>query len=276
LPVSSFEDLITDAARAPFEGWDFAWLDARMVESPLSWDYVAQVGRVRRRLTSFASKSILDLGTGGGEILSQLSPFRALTVATEAYPPNAIVAARRLKPLGAHVVAHVVAVDGAPENYTTLATPTTNTPAIPFRDRAFDLVLNRHESFLPAEVFRILRPGGFFLTQQCGGTNCAGLNDLLGLPPPRFESWNLSNARAQLQSVGFEILDAREDFTTVRFHDVGAIVYFLNAAPWQAPDFDLHKSRQLLAELHAQIEKSGPLKIKGHHFLLEAKRPARS
>ena len=269
--TARFDDLIDDADRTPFAGWDFSWLDGRMVEDPLSWNYLEVV---RRRLTGVASKSILDLGTGGGEILSQIAPLPALTVATEAYLPNAFVAARLLKPLRAHVIAQVVAVDGAPENYSTLATPATNTPSLPFRDRAFDLVINRHESYLAAEVFRVLRPAGRFITQQCGGRNYAGLNDLLGLMPPRFESWNLSNARAQLQAVGFEMLDAREQFTHVRFHDVGAIVYFLKAAPWQAPDFATAKFRNRLAELHAQIENAGPIAIRAHHFLIEAAKPA--
>jgi SAM-dependent methyltransferase len=263
-----FEDLISDAEREPFTGWDFSYLDQRMVEEPLAWDYVAQVRRVRRRLTGVVS--MLDLGTGGGEVLSQLSPFPALTVATEAYVPNAFVAARRLNPLRARVIA----VEGAPENYTTVDAPAANTPALPIRDRAFDLIINRHESYLAIEVFRVLRPGGRFITQQCGGSNYAGLNELLGFPPPRFESWNLSNAQVQLRAAGFEVLDAREEFTSARFHDVGAIVYFLKAAPWQAPDFDVAKFRRRLAELHARIEKDGPITVRGHHFLIEAKRPA--
>jgi hypothetical protein len=123
-------------------------------------------------------------------------------------------------------------------------------------------------------VFRILRPGARFITQQCGGINYAGLNDLLGLPPPRFASWNLSNARAQLTAAGFGVLDAREQFTKVRFHDVGAIVYFLKAAPWQAPNFTIAKSRNRLADLHARIESEGPIIVQGHHFLIEAIRPA--
>jgi hypothetical protein len=96
--ASTFEDLIHDAERAPFEGWDFSFVEGRMVEDALPWDYVAEV---RRRMACV--KSMLDLGTGGGEVLSQLAPLPALTVATEAYAPNALVAARRLSPLGAHV-----------------------------------------------------------------------------------------------------------------------------------------------------------------------------
>ncbi len=265
MPTAKFDDLISDADRAPFAGWDFSYLEGRMVEDPVSWNYLAQV---RRRLDDV--RSMLDLGTGGGEILSQLAPLPAMTVATEAFLPNAFVAARRLSPMRARVIA----VEGAPENYSTLATPEANTPSLPIRDRSFDLVINRHESYLAAEVFRILRPTGRFITQQCGGRNYAGLNGLLGLPAPRFASWNLSNARSQLQAVGFDLLDAREQFTTVRFHDVGAIVYFLKAAPWQAPDFAVTKFRNRLSELHAQIENTGPIAIQAHHFLIEAEKPA--
>lgn len=263
--ASSFEDLIRDAERAPFEGWDFSFVDGRMVEDALPWDYLAEV---RRRVAGV--ESMLDLGTGGGEVLSQLAPLPALTVATEAYAPNALVAGRRLNPRGAHVIQ----VEGAPENYSTLDAPLTDAPRLPIRDRAFDLVIDRHESYLAAEVFRVLRPGGTFLTQQCGGKNYGGLNDLLGLAALRFEGWDLSNAIRQLQAAGFDVLEAREQFTDAHFHDVGAIVYFLKAAPWQAPEFDVSKSQKRLAELHSQIRNDGPLTVQGHHFMIEARRPS--
>ena len=263
--ASSFEDLIREAERAPFEGWDFSFVDGRMVEDALPWDYVAEV---RRRVGGVGS--MLDLGTGGGEVLSQLAPLPGLTVATEAYAPNAFVAARRLSPLRVRVIQ----VEGAPENYATLDAPLTDTPRLPIRDHAFDVVIDRHESYLAAEVFRVLRPSGTFLTQQCGGKNYGGLNELLGLAALRFVGWNLSNAIRQLQAAGFDVLEAREQFTNVQFHDVGAIVYFLKAAPWQAPDFEVGILRKRLAELHAQIRDDGPVTVQGHHFVIEARRPS--
>jgi SAM-dependent methyltransferase len=162
--LDRFEELIAQADRQSLQGWDFSYLNGRMVEESLSFDYLAEV---RRRLDDVAS--MLDLATGGGEVLSQLAPFPGRTVATEAYAPNAPIAARRLRPLNASVVL----VEGAPENYSTTATPSLGIPALPFRDGSFDLVIDRHESYLPAEVFRVLRRGGRFLTQQCGGSNHA-------------------------------------------------------------------------------------------------------
>lgn len=262
--LAEFEALIAEAERQPFHGWDFSYLDGRMVEASLSFDYVAEV---RKKLKGVAS--MLDLGTGGGEVLSQIVPFPRTTIATEAYAPNAYVAARKL----AQINASVVLIEGAPENWTTLSTPDRNTPALALRDRAFDIVINRHESYLAAEVFRVLRPGGRFITQQCGGVNHLELNDLLGIPRPQYESWCLDKADAQLRAVRFDFVAGREDFTTTLFHDVGAIVYYLRALPWQAPDFAAADHLESLRALYRHIETNGPLKIRSHHFLVEAIKP---
>ncbi len=261
----AFEELIAEAERQTFEGWDFSHLAGRMVEAAPPFDYVA---RVRRRLAGVAR--LLDIGTGGGEVLSQFAPLPALTVATEAYPPNARLAARRLAALGASVVL----VEGAPENWETIGAPLRRVPALPFRAGAFDLVIDRHESYLAAEVFRVLRPGGRFVTQQCGGTHHAELNDLLGLPRPRYAAWRLEAAAAQLSAAGFVEVAGREAFTETLIHDVGAIVYYLRALPWQAPNFRARDHLASLKTLHDQIAATGPLSIRAHHFLIEAVRPA--
>jgi SAM-dependent methyltransferase len=259
-----FETLIAAAEREPFEGWDFSHLEGRLVEAPPPYEYLAAV---RARLSGV--KAMLDLGTGGGERLAELAPFAALTVATEAWGPNVMVAARRLGPLGARVVF----AEGAPENWETIATPLRQTPALPFRDAAFGLVIDRHESYLAAEVFRVLEPGGWFVTQQCGGAHHAGLNDLVGLPQPRYAAWGLAPAAAQLSAAGFEAVDGREAFGETRVHDVGAIVYYLRALPWQAPGFRASDHLPQLRALHDRISAYGSLTIRGHHFLIEARKP---
>ena len=213
--------------------------------------------------------ALLDLGTGGGEVLSQIAPFPPRTFATEEYAPNAPIAARRLHPLGAHVVRY----EAPMENYAASGLPRPNKPRLPFRDSAFDLVIDRHEAYLSAEVFRILCPRGRFMTQQCGGTNFLELNDLLGIPRPSYEPWCLEAGKAQLQSAGFEQVSGREHVHTTLFRDVGAVVYYLRTVPWQVTDFTVSKHLESLREIHRQIETSGPLKIRAHHFLVEAVKP---
>src|SRR5437764_14111697 len=88
------------------------------------------------------------MGTGGGEVFERiLDRFRGRAVATEAWAPNVPVAAERLGRLGVAVV-HA------------------NNLELPFASTSFDLVLNRHEELTPAEVARVLTPGGRLLTQQ--------------------------------------------------------------------------------------------------------------
>jgi hypothetical protein len=132
-----FNQLVAEAERQPFAGWDFSYVKDRMIEAPLPWDYVVEVlGRLS------GVSALLDLGTGGGEVFSQLAPFPPRTFATEEYAPNAPIAARRLHPLGARVVRY----EAPMENYAAPGPPRPNKPGLPFRDDAFDLVIDRHEA----------------------------------------------------------------------------------------------------------------------------------
>jgi hypothetical protein len=65
--VPGFDELVTEALTAPFSGWDFSWLDRRSWTEPLPWDYGARVAALAR-----GARTMLDMGTGGGEALSGL------------------------------------------------------------------------------------------------------------------------------------------------------------------------------------------------------------
>ena len=150
------DDLIAEALRQPFQGWDFSYLNGRMIEEPLAFDYIAEV---RKRLEGV--RALLYPGTGGGEVFSQLAPFPpARTFATEEYAPHAPIAARRLHPLRAQVVRY----DAPMENFAQLGSPRPGKSSLSFRDGAFDLVIDWHEPYLSVEVFRVLRSGGRFIT----------------------------------------------------------------------------------------------------------------
>lgn len=168
--MRTFESLVDEAWAQPTEGWDFAWLGNRHQEDPVPWGYTAMVLKLVR-----ASPDLLDLGTGGGEWLAGLHFRPALTLATEGWAPNLSVAQTRLKPLGIDVVAYAKpggAVD-----------PESDVETLPFPDASFHLITNRHESFEPDEVARVLVGGGHFVTQQVGGGTLSLL--FSGLPARR-------------------------------------------------------------------------------------------
>lgn len=243
--------LVADAEAYTMEGWDWSSLADRYREAPPPWDYQAEVAALLP-----AARTLLDMGTGGGEFLSSLAPLPPETWATEGHPPNVPVAAARLTPLGVRVVA------------------LEDERRLPLPDAHFDLVINRHESFDPAEVRRILRPGGIFLTQQVGGRDNIELNEALqDAVSLSYGDWGLATAAAQLRAAGLEVVDEREAVSPGHFADIGAVVMYLRIAPWQIEEFAVTTSRDRLLTLHRRMQAAGGLATSIHRFLLRARRP---
>jgi SAM-dependent methyltransferase len=259
--MDDFEQRLAEAERQPFTGWDFSHIRDRWREDDVGWDYGALV---RRRLGAVAR--LLDLGTGGGEILAALAPLPPETVATEAYAPNVEVARQRLAPLGVRVVA----VDGAPDNVH--CGPGEGIGLLPFPERYFPLIIDRHESYYPEEVLRVLEPGGTFITQQVGGGHYVDLHRVLGAPEDTDVRWSLDFAVHQLESAGFHIVERHEEFPWAVFDDIGAVVYYLKAIP-EISDFTVDAYREQLRALHQRMEAEGGLRVRGHLFYVEARRP---
>jgi SAM-dependent methyltransferase len=246
--TDDFDALVVDALRASFEGWDFGFFAGRYVEADPPWDYRELVREVLDETTS-----LLDLGTGGGELLAELAPLPEHTVATEGFPRNVAVARERLGPHGVEIVE----VDEGGR--------------LPLPDEAFDAVINRHEEFDAAEVRRVLCPGGTFVTQQVGGRDLHELNDALGAPPHPYLDWDLSAAQEEIERAGLEIVRTGEAFPSARFTDVGAVVLFLRVAPWQVPDFSVDAYINQLRSLHDHVQRAGGLDVTCHRFLVVAR-----
>lgn len=235
---------------APFSGWDFSYLKNRWFYENPPWDYKDMARQLMEK-----SKALLDMGTGGGELLTSMAPFPQHIVATESWVPNIPVAREKLEPLGVQVVG-VNSEDDTP-----------------FNDGEFDTVLNRHSDFKPAEVFRILKPGGTFLTQQVGGNNLQDFADAFdaALPYPEltFKYW-----QQELQYTDLIIQQAKEWQGTMEFMDVGAIVYFIKAIPWTAPGFDIDKNLPNLEQLQNKLDSGERLVYTQERFLFQAEKPA--
>ncbi|WP_157418678.1 class I SAM-dependent methyltransferase [Bacillus cereus] len=241
---------LLESANTNFSGWDFSFISetGRMKSEPLSWSYGSIAFLLMQR-----AKSMLDMGTGGGEFLSMLQPFPSTIYATEGYAPNVPIARKKLEPLGVTVVEVI------------------NDTVLPFQDGQFDFIINQHESYAASEVKRILSPHGVFLTQQVGGLDCAVLNEQFGSPlNSEFASWSLEAACSELEENGFTILDAKEEFPFQRFYDIGAIVYYLKAIPWQIPDFTVERYYKELYRIHEIILQKGYFDVKQHRFIIKA------
>ena len=244
-------DFLIEEVNTEFEGWDFSHIErtGRMCEFPLSWNYRNKIMMKVREVSS-----MLDMGTGGGEFLATLSPLPKYTCATEAYEPNIIVAKNRLAPLGIKV--YEVKDDDE----------------LPLDDKDFELVINRHEAYSPKEIRRILKNNGIFITQQVGGLNDKEINEILEVPASEYSNWNLEYAVNQLRDARLNILEQKEDIVKTRFYDVGAVVYYLKAIPWQVPDFTVERYFDKLIKIHNLIEQNGYIDFTCHRFFIVAQK----
>ncbi|MEG9298509.1 class I SAM-dependent methyltransferase [Mangrovibacillus sp. Mu-81] len=233
-----------------FSGWDFSYITetGRMDNGMLSWSYGSKVIPYIRK-----SRAMLDMGTGGGEMLSKFQPLPPITCATEGYAPNFPIAKQRLEPLGVKV--KEIKEDNL----------------LPYEGNSFDLVINKHEEYSAIEVKRVLSTEGIFITQQVGGHDCNEINHALSAPVnDDFIHWNLEYARKELDQEGFDVLEWKEEEPVQRFYDIGALVYYLKAIPWQIPDFTINRYKDALITIHNTIQTKGYFEVNTNRFLLIA------
>lgn len=239
-----------EEARA-FSGWDFSYLRDRYEEEPLPWDYEE---RVRGYLKP--GVRLLDMGTGGGEFLLSLGHPHELTSVTEGYEPNYRLCLKRLAPLGIRV------------EFCSCGEQDT----MPFEDDSFDLVINRHASYRVEEVRRVLRPGGFFVTQQVGGENGRRLSRRLlgeaGCPEIPF---NLENEAPKFKAAGFKVIYGNQAYPVGRFLDIGALCFHAKIIQWEFPGFSVDGCFDRLFALQKEIEERGFVENQEHRFILAAK-----
>ncbi|MEV6347793.1 methyltransferase [Actinoplanes sp. NPDC051851] len=239
------EDHNAAATGASMTGWEFAWMDGLAVASEPSWSYPDLARPLIRRCAS-----VLDLDTGGGELLAELAPLPAHTVAVESWARNTPAARERLAPFGVEVLTE-----------------------LPAGEDEFELVLSRHGRLPVADIARLLRPGGILLSQQVGSDDLAELNDALGAPPPQPRRWDAQVVTAALEAAGMRVIDLREEHPPLTFHDIRAVIHQLRTVPWQIRDFSLQKYERELARLTAIIRARGEFTVRAHRFLVQADRP---
>lgn len=240
-----------EEAIAHIHGWDFSHIEGRYTEpDSLPWDY-------RQTILRYLSQDmkLLDIDTGGGEFLLSLNHPPENTAATENYPPNVALCKEVLLPLG------IAFRPGAGKG------------KLPFSDSRFDMVIDRHGDFNAAEIYRVLKPGGLFITQQVGAENDRELVELLcGNTPIPFPEQYLSITSGKFRDAGFQILTEAECFRPIRFFDVGALVWFARIIRWEFPDFAVDTHLEELLKAQKILEEKGYLEGMIHRFLLVAEK----
>ena len=236
----------------PFSGWDFTYLDGRIIDDSVSWNYNSQIIEELRK-----ADSVLDLGTGGGEKLLELKAFLPKhTCATEGYKPNLILSQDRLKPLGIIVKESNSCLD----------------EILPYKDNEFSLVINRHTAFNIKEIERVLKPGGIFITQQVDGMDMDDFSNVFGFKQP-WPFFNMNFMLDKIKETNLTVVTADEWVGKRIFKDVGAIVYFSKAIPWIVPEnFSVENYKDTLFLLQDKITNGELLEFTQKRFLLKVRK----
>lgn len=237
---------------AHVSGWDFSHIEDRSREqTDFPWDYRQTI---MQHLTP--EKKLLDVDTGGGEFLLSLGHPYESTAATEGYAPNVERCRQTLLPLGIDFRPAVI------------------DEGLPFPDNSFDILINRHGDLNPAEFYRVLKPGGVFISQHVGAENDRELVELLcGDVPMPFPEQYLDKVSQKLEHTGFTILQGQECYRPYDFFDVGALVWFARIIQWEFPGFSVDTHLENLLRAQEQLEQEGKLRGMTHRFFLVAQKP---
>ncbi len=236
---------------AHIKGWDFSHIRGKYTEEKdLPWDYEKIVRKYLRD-----DLYLLDYDTGGGEFLLSLHHPFDKTSATEGFKPNVELCREVLLPLGIHFK------------------ECSNPSEIPFASQTLDRIINRHGSFDAGELYRLLKKGGIFITEQVGSDNDRDLVEMVlpGTEKP-FPHLNLKEQKKVFEDAGFHLIRAEEAYRPIKFYDMGAFVWFAHIIAWEFPGFSVDRCFEGLLNMQKIIEAEGCVEGTIHRYLLVAQK----
>jgi SAM-dependent methyltransferase len=237
-----------------FSGWNFDDLNVTRAEPSTypggrncPWDYI---GLAREHART--ARRIIDFGTGGGEVYARIvEGIDARFVASEEWHVNAPVARDHLRPLGVDVI-HA------------------QSERPPLCDATFGLALSRHEAIDPAEVVRILRPGGVCITQQVAKEQWQEFADVF--PHRTTYPDHINTYRAEFEAAGCAVEVQHEAWRAI-YPSIGEVAFMLMVAPWEVPDFDPVRDVDALLALDDRYGDERGIVLTLARYLMVARKP---
>ncbi len=229
-------------------GWNFSHLDGRWQNEVLPWNY-------RKLVLSYlkSDMQLLDMGTGGGELLETFHHPNNRTQVTEAWAPNINLLKQTLVKQG--IKLH--------------ALPETHEADLPVKNNSLDIITNSHAAFDPQLIKDKLKTGGYFISQQVGALNNYSLSRFFDSNyVPAYPDNTLLKTVVNFQRLGFKVLLAKEYQPNMIFFDVGAIVYYASIIPWEFSNFSVDHCLPQLNQLDKLVGIDGPISTKEDRFML--------
>jgi SAM-dependent methyltransferase len=234
-------------ANGTLDGWNFSRL--RIERNPAPWEYVDVVRQYLK-----PSDRVLDIGTGGGEIFFSLAPCFDEGVAIDQDPSMIAAARRNLSALSIDNVS-LMRMDGSD---------------LRLDAGEFDVVLLRHLRVYVSEVVRVLRPGGYFITQMVGQRSSLNILKAFGWTPDSFGAdwWQpVADLADQFRLHGCQIITQAEYDVPYWFHDLESFLFWLMSVPFPE-DIELQKHWQKINQILETSQTERGIETNEHRGLL--------
>ena len=148
--------------------------------------------------------------------------------------------------------------------------------ALEFADATFDLILNRHSAEHAAEVVRVLRSGGYFITQQVGARNTHNICALFGCGPggtyAEGPSQTLTALADAFRERGCRVICRAAYDVRYWFLDVESLIFWHQAIPLPE-DFDIEKHWRQVAHIISTYRTPQGIETNEHRELLIVQKP---
>ncbi len=234
-------------------GWDFSEIDKRTKVIGKKWRYIDVVKK-------YVDKEavLLDIGTGGGEVLLRIARFVKKAYGIDNSKSMIKTARENLVKSGLSNVEFRLADAGE----------------LPFPSNYFDVVICRHAPFYASEVFRVLKPGGIFITQQVMENDKENIKQIFG----RGQAFGvkpgtlMEKCAQELVFQGFEILKKDEYNATEYYADMQDVIFLLRNTPI-IPDFDIDKDQEFLERIEREYKTKDGIRTNSSRFLIVCRKP---
>lgn len=225
------------------KGWDFSRMKTE--QEPAPWDYIEIVIKYLG-----PSDYVLDIGTGGGEKFIKFSK-------------------NFLKGIGIDPSEDMIntAKDNATRDKNTkVAFKLMGAENIQFPENTFDIVLNRHAVVVPKEIVKVLKPGGYFITQQVEKSNMQNLKKAFSYK----KTWrnNASSLGKDFKQNGCRIVAAGKYDINYWVKDIESLIFWLKAVDLPE-NFNIEDhGQQLLQYIEEYSTLKGFLTNEAREFLI--------
>ena len=245
IPLDALKQIVD--ANGQLDGWNFSRV--RAGRGPVPWEYMDVVRQYIK-----PSDRVLDIGTGGGEIFLSLAPYFGEGVGIDQNPAM-IEAARRNQSAQSIDNISLVTMDGSD---------------LRFDASEFDVVLLRHLRVYVSEIARVLRPGGYFITQMVGQRSSLNILDAFGWTPSSFGAdwWQtVADLADQFRLHGCQVITRAEYDVPYWFHDLESFMFWLMSVPWPE-DIELQKHWQNINQILETSQTERGIETNEHRGLL--------